>query len=153
MFFEGLDNNHGCAARFAGVGAGSWVVVTGFCFWRIDTRVIGTVIAEELPQFLQLLNTNVVGEKPVVTDAMQARRQYVDKKAAYELIAAQGHGFVSIRPFAAIVFPLEGDAVFVTGDEAAVADGDAVGVTSEIREHGLGPGERSLGIDHPVYVA
>ena len=78
MFFEGLDNDHGRTAGSAGVGAGDWLMVSGLCFWRIDTRVDDTVIeafiAEELPQSLHLLDTNVVGEESVVTDAMKARR-------------------------------------------------------------------------------
>ncbi len=78
MFFEGLDNDHRCATGFADVGAGAWIIVSGigFCFWRIDividTSVIEAFIAEELPQSLQLLDTNVVGEQPIVTDAMKA---------------------------------------------------------------------------------
>ena len=78
MFFEGLDNDHGRTARFTDVGTCGWIIVSGlgFCFWRIDTSVNDTVIeafiAEELPQSLHLLETNVVGEEPVVTDAMEA---------------------------------------------------------------------------------
>jgi hypothetical protein len=35
-------------------------------------------------------------------------------------------------------------------DEAAVGDGDTVGVAAEISQHLLGTGEGKLGIDHPV---
>jgi hypothetical protein len=40
--------------------------------------------------------------------------------------------------------------VLVEGDQAAVGDGDAVGVAAEIGEHRLRPGERLLGIDDPL---
>ena len=154
MFFEGLNNDHGRTARFADVGACGWIIVSGigFCFWRIDT-VIEAFMAEELPQFLHLLDTNVIGEQSVVTNAMKASRQYVDEKAAHELAGGQGQCLVSITPFGTIVFPLECDTAFIAGDEPAVADGDPMGISSEIREHRFRPGERTLGIDHPVDLA
>ena len=52
----------------------------------------------------------------------------------------------------AVVLPLEGDAV-VDGDEAAVGDGDAMGVTRHIAQHLLGATERLLGLDDPIGVA
>ena len=102
---------------------------------------------------MYLFDTNVVGEQSVVTDAMKAGRQHVDEKAAHELIGGQGHGFVSIRPFAAVVLPLEGDTVFVAGDETAVADRHSMGITRQVSEYGLRPGEGTLGIDHPFNLA
>ena len=50
----------------------------------------------------------------------------------------------------AIILPAEGDAVIVEGDEAAVGDGDPVGVAGEIGEHRLRPAERALGVDDPL---
>jgi hypothetical protein len=38
----------------------------------------------------------------------------------------------------------------IHGDEAAVGDGDAVGVAGEIGQHGLRATEGALGIDDPV---
>jgi hypothetical protein len=38
-------------------------------------------------------------------------------------------------------------------DEAAVADGDAVGVTREIGQHLFWSGERALGVHHPFTVS
>jgi hypothetical protein len=32
-----------------------------------------------------------------------------------------------------------------------VRDGDSMSVSREVFEHGLGPGERLFGIDHPIY--
>ena len=48
------------------------------------------------------------------------------------------------RLLGAVVLPLEGDLLAVEGEEAAVGDGDAVGVAGEIGEHGLGPSEGAL---------
>ena len=51
---------------------------------------------------------------------------------------------------AAVVLVAEGHAALVEAEQAAVRDGDAVGVAGEIGEHRLGPGEGRLGVDEPV---
>ena len=158
MFFEGVDNDHGRTTGAAEVGTGSWVIVSGFCFRCIDTRVIdtsaiGTVIAEELTQPLNLFDANVVGKQSVVTDAMKAWRQHMDEKSSHKLVGGECQGFESIRPLGTIVFPLEGDAAFIVIDEPAVTDGDPMSVSREVGEHRFGSGERTLGIDHPVDLA
>ena len=61
--------------------------------------------------------------------------------------------FWRVAALGAVVLPPEGDAVVVEGDEAAVGDGDAVGVAGEIGEHRLGPGEGPLGVDDPLDLA
>ena len=48
-----------------------------------------------------------------------------------------------------IVLDLECDASLVERDQAAVRDGDAVGIARQIGEHRLGPGEGRLGVDEP----
>ena len=63
---------------------------------------------------------------------------------------AERHDALPLRTIAAIVLVAEGDAGLVERDQTPVRDGDAVGVAREIGEHGLGPGERRLGIDHPA---
>ena len=46
-----------------------------------------------------------------------------------------------------------GDTLLVEGDQAAVGDGNAVGVARQIGEHGLGPTERPLCVDDPLRLA
>ena len=99
---------------------------------------------------MQVLNPGMVGEQAVVTDTVEAGGQYMDKKAPDKLGYGQGHGLVAMTPLGTIVFPLKGNTVFIAGNEPAVADGDPMGVARQLDEHGLGSGERSLGIDHPV---
>ena len=51
---------------------------------------------------------------------------------------------------AAVVLVAEGDAALIEADEAAVRDGDAVGVAGEIGEHRFGPGGgRWLDVEEP----
>ena len=61
--------------------------------------------------------------------------------------------FCRSRPLIAVVLPFEGDAGVVEREEPRVGDRDAVGVAREIGEHGLGAGERALGVDDPFAAA
>ena len=54
---------------------------------------------------------------------------------------------------APIILPLEGDALVVGRDQAAVGDGDAVGVARKIAQDFLRSPEWTLGIDDPIFVA
>jgi hypothetical protein len=47
-------------------------------------------------------------------------------KSADKLVCDKCHSLVSISALDSIVLPLEGDAVFVECDQAAIGDGDAV---------------------------
>ena len=95
---------------------------------------------------------DMAGEQAVVSDAVEAFGQDVDEEAADELIGLEGHGLV-VYGVAAIVLMPEGDAMAVIGDETGVGEGDAVGVTAEVLEHGFGSGEGGVDMDVPVEVA
>jgi hypothetical protein len=75
---------------------------------------------------------------------MEAARQHMDQKPADELVGSKRHPLASIVAFASVVLPPEGDAMVVERDQAAVGDGDAVGVAREIGQHGLRPAERAF---------
>src|SRR5262249_40859405 len=62
------------------------------------------------------------------------------------------HPVVSLGAVKAIILPLEGDAVVVGRDQAAVGDGDAGGVARKITQDLLRAPEWTLGIDDPVFV-
>ena len=102
---------------------------------------------------MHVFDPGVVGEQALVTDTVEAGGQYMDKKASDELGYGQGHGLVAMTPLGTIVFPPKGNPVFIAGNEPTVADGDPMGVARQIGEHGLGSGERALGIDYPVDLA
>ena len=84
-----------------------------------------------------------------MADAVEAPGQHVQEKAADELVRVKPHRLPAARPVDAIVFPAERDAGVVGCDEAAVRDGDTVGVTGKIAQHLLRSGERRLAIDDP----
>ena len=70
-----------------------------------------------------------VGEEAEVPDAMEAVRERVQEKAADELVGCELHDLDGA--VLAIVLPGERDMVVFDRDEAAVGDGDPVGVAAE----------------------
>src|SRR3546814_7302395 len=70
-----------------------------------------------------------------------------------ELVGPKGHDLLPSGTGLAVVLVAEGDPGFVEPEEAAVRYRNAVGVAREVSEHGLGPGERGLGINDPALFA
>ena len=104
---------------------------------------------------LQRPGAAAVGEDAEVADAVQPGGQDVEQEAADELVDGDGGGAVArlalLRPCPLSV--PEGHALAVEGDDAAIRDGDPVGVAGEVAEDLLRPAERPLGVDHPVPAA
>jgi hypothetical protein len=144
--FEGLDDDHATAAART-----RRLVMIGIK--RIGGFAFGLLGCEQFTGERDVGGAGGLGQKTVVANAVEAARQDVDQEAADELVCCQRHQFVSIAAFDPIILPLEGDAAAVERDQAAVGDGDTVGVAREIGQHGLGSTERPLGIDHPFDLA
>ena len=79
--------------------------------------------------------------------------QDVEQEAAHELAHVEAHDFVLVMSVLPIVLPAETDMGGVEIEQAAVGDGDAMGVTREIGQDLLGAGEGLFGIDHPFGLA
>ncbi|NRP75488.1 hypothetical protein ILFOPFJJ_06411 [Ensifer psoraleae] len=86
-----------------------------------------------------------------MADAVETVGQAVEQEAADELVRCQRHRARGI--VVAVVAPAEGHAGGVSADEAAVGDGDAMGIAAEIGEHPFGRSERRLGIGDPALLA
>jgi hypothetical protein len=71
-----------------------------------------------------------VGEETGEADADKAAGQNVQKETAQELLGRQSHALFLISM--SVILPEEGDLVVVKGQEAVMADGDAMGVASQI---------------------
>ncbi len=85
-----------------------------------------------------------------MTDAVEPLWQDVEEEAPDELVGGKRHGAEPRLPVAAIVLVTEGHAALVEAEQAAVRDGDAVGVAGEVGEHRFGPGGgRWLGVEEP----
>jgi hypothetical protein len=83
-----------------------------------------------------------------MADAVKAAWQDVEQEAADELVRRECDDALPLGTIAAVVLVAEGDAGLVERNQTPVRDGDPVGIAREIGEHGLGAGERRLGIDH-----
>jgi hypothetical protein len=126
--------------------------------WWGAAVVVGLGVALSLPTcdgLGQQLSTKresscamAIGEEAEVADAMEAGRQDVQEEPAHELARIERHDLAAA--FLPVVLPEETDGIVCHGDEAAVGDGDAMGVAAEIGQHLLGAAEGRFGVDHPV---
>ena len=97
----------------------------------------------------ELFGAMAVGKEAVVTNAMEAIRQYVKKEAAYELRDLDSRDFVLVTDAFPVVLPAEGHVAVVEFEQAIVRDRNAVGIPREIGQDLLGTGEGFFGIDAP----
>ena len=118
------------------------VVIRCFRLRWIDTQCI--------THLAQSFGTHGVGEKPVVSNAVEPARQDVYQKAPEKLINTECECAIAITPFAPVIFPFERDVVSIARQQTTIGNGDAVCVTREVVQYRLGSVERSLGINHPV---
>src|ERR1700732_5556818 len=139
---EGLDDDHAPPAMRARLCEGlRFIGIDGGC---IAGGVLWNGCVEQCARVLEAFGALAAGEQTVVTDAVESGWQHVDEEAADELAGCEGHDLVSIAAFAAVILPLEADAIVVERAQAAAGEGDAVGVAREIGQHRLGAAERAL---------
>ena len=67
-------------------------------------------------------------------------------------MGGERHHLIAFAPFEPVVLPLEGDALVIEREQAAVGDGDPVGVAREISQDFLRSPEGALAVDHPLCV-
>ncbi len=114
--------------------------------WRRDRRK--KTPPDQLTGQIDVPSAGAVGEKAVVTDADQSRREHMQQKAAQELVDLEGQQLLGVA--VCVVAIAETDALAVEGDDSGVADGDAVGVVGEIAEDLLRSAEGRLAVDDPI---
>jgi hypothetical protein len=66
---------------------------------------------------------------------VEALGQHVDQEAPDELVRVEPHGLPAVRAVDAIVLPAERNRAVVGRNEAAVRDGDPMGIAGEIAQH------------------
>jgi hypothetical protein len=139
---EGLDDDHAATAAWTGQRQRPrFFVVIGLGGLEIARA---SRHGQQLTDPFDIAGAGAMSEQTVVADAMEAARQNMDQEAADELVGGERHDLPSLTTFGAVVLPLEGDAIVIERDEAAVGDGNAVDVTGTrfafeapmtIREH------------------
>jgi hypothetical protein len=88
-----------------------------------------------------------IPKEAVIADAVEAGRQHMHEEAPNELIRFQCHRLELIAM--AVILPLESDLAFFDVKQAVIGDRYTMGISPNVVEHLLCPGERALGIDHP----
>jgi hypothetical protein len=83
-----------------------------------------------------------------VADADEATRQYMQQEATQELVDVQSQE--SLLVLVSGVSPAERDLVIQEGNEPAIGDRNAMGVSAEIAKHLVSPAERRFAVDHPA---
>lgn len=91
---------------------------------------------------------DAVGQEAEVAHAGKPRREDVHGEPAQELDCRQDHVLVPIA--IGVVAPGEGDVLAVEGDDAAIGDGDAMGVGREICQHVIRSAEGWFDVGVPV---
>jgi len=104
--------------------------------------------SDHLPREIDAASAGTVGEKAVIADADQSRGQHMQQEAAQELVDIEGQKLLGVA--VCVVAIAEADTLAIERDDAGVADGDAVSVVGEIREHLLRSAERRFAVDDPV---
>ncbi len=102
-----------------------------------------------LVDFLQRLTGLGIGEDAEVADAVKARRQDMGQAASDEFDSRQGHdaiGWFGLSPAGGFSVA-QPDRIAIESEDAAVADGDPMGVAGQVSEQLSGTGERWFGID------
>lgn len=105
--------------------------------------------SQELSTEREFVRAVSVGEQPVVTNAMEPIRQYVEQKAAHKFAGFKAHDLGLVPAGISVILPAKANVGIVDIKEAAVTDGDAVRVSREIGQDLLGSRERPLCVDHP----
>ena len=91
-----------------------------------------------------------IGEESEVPDTDKAARQDVLRKAAQKLAGRKSHDALAVAM--RVVSPEESDLFAIEGQQAMIADGNAMGVTSEVAKCLGRPAEGRFGIDDPVFL-
>jgi hypothetical protein len=141
---EPLDDAHGSAAERAPGKGDGWL---GFVAGVFSSVPIGRA-TKQFEAERQQLGSLADCEEAEVADADEAAWHEAQQEAAEELVSRQAHDALPVVVRG--VSPAEADLDICEGDQPAVRDADAMGVSAEIAERVLGSAEGTLGVDDPV---
>src|SRR5215475_3368766 len=145
---EELDDAHSAAAAWAGM---LWCIeLFRFCGCGLNGVDREEWNCEQLADTGDVVGTGWAGQQTVVTDTVEALGQHMHQEATDELVGVERHHAVSLPTFEAIILPFEGDALVIERDQAAVGDGDAMGIEREIAQYLRGSPEWTFAVDHPL---
>ena len=148
---EYLDDDHAPTATWAWMRG--WLGLT-----VIRTAGVGGLPGrlwdvEQLTGASDVPGPAAIGEQAVMADAVEPAGQHVDEEAADELVDGECHHFGPLLLLGAIILPFESNPGIVERDDAAVGDGDTVGVARQVGQHRSSMGRRNgqpVRVDHPL---
>jgi hypothetical protein len=94
--------------------------------------------------------TPSVSQKSEMSDPDITVRQDMKVESPYELIGFESHDLLSIT--ICIIAPSEGNLSVMKYEDAVIADGDPVGVSSQVLKNPIDSGKGRLAIDDPFFV-
>ena len=108
---------------------------------------------EQFPAEGEIANSIAVAEQTIVANPLEAGRNDMEEKAADELVVRQRHLARELRFGRAIILILKRHLPVFKSGQTLVAEGDPMGVPSEILNDLLGAAEGRLGINDPFALA
>jgi hypothetical protein len=107
-------------------------------------------LPEDPPTERQFNLADPIGQKPVVSDALEPPGEHVEEKAPEKLDRGQCERALLVPPL--VILPTKGHCTLLTGEQAAIGDRHAMGVAGEVVENVLRARERPFGVDDPLGV-
>ena len=104
--------------------------------------------SEQTPGEGESRGATVIGEIAKLPNAHEAARQHVLHEAPEKLHRGERHR--ATLTLMGIVLPAKRDALAIKRDQAVIADRDAMGIPTEVPQHGGRAAEGRLRIDDPV---
>jgi hypothetical protein len=105
---------------------------------------------EDLPTEAEVVFSVSVGQQAEVTYSNKASGQDMEEEPADKLLGLEPHGFLAVLVL--IISPTEGNLTVPDGEEAVIADGDSVGISTQVLQDPLGAIEGRFAIDHPFFM-
>jgi len=106
--------------------------------------------SEELTTDDKVVFSVSVGQQAEVPYPDKASRQDMEEEPADKLLGLEQHGLLAIM--VRIISPEEGNLPIPDGEEAVIADGDSVGISTQVLQDPLDASEGRFTIDHPFFM-
>jgi hypothetical protein len=110
----------------------------------------GFSTSEELTTDAEVVFSVSVGQQAEVPYPDKASRQDMEEEPADKLLGLEHHGLLAVM--VCIISPEEGNLAVPDGEEAVIADGDSVGISTQVLQDPLGAIEGRFAIDHPFFM-
>jgi len=106
--------------------------------------------SEELTTDAEVVFSVSVGQQAEVPYPDKASRQDMEEEPADKLLGLEDHGLLAVM--ICIISPEEGNLAVPDGEEAVIADGDSVGISTQVLKDPLGAIEGRFAIDDPFFM-